>query len=365
MPRAHKQSKSAKKIRIPNKPLLLLLLIPLLFVLIIIVLNLKERQILKQEAQIAGCGAPGSPGNEKGVGKYCTKGGGQCLGTGAPFCSVDFSTGPGICSKPCSTDLDCGAGAVCFADSLGKGCKPVACDAPTQPTATPKPTTVNMPTATPTPRITNTPTPTPTRIPSPTPTIRPTNIPSATPTPLPKTTTLLFQIYLHGIGKSGDSANAANALSNKNPATPSRSFTISIYTDPTNPKVTKTIPLIYSATEGLYTGTLDLGTNWDSSTYSIKLKTDSFLMETIQDIRIPQAQSFVVPITTMTAGDVNDDSVLSTLDYNIIIGCFTNALTPQSCADNQKKLSDVNDDGKVDISDSNLFLREISKINRN
>ncbi|MEK7571853.1 MAG: carbohydrate binding domain-containing protein [Patescibacteria group bacterium] len=81
------------------------------------------------QGPVQGCGAPGDAGNEKGVGKYCTKGGGECAGKEAFICAAEF-TDATICSKPCSVDADCGSGAVCFQDTLGKGCKPIACDVP-------------------------------------------------------------------------------------------------------------------------------------------------------------------------------------------------------------------------------------------
>jgi hypothetical protein len=76
----------------------------------------------------AACGNPGDAGNEMGVGKYCTKGGGQCQGTQAPYCSLDVKTDvPGICSKPCATAADCGTGSICTGSGLEMGCAPAAC----------------------------------------------------------------------------------------------------------------------------------------------------------------------------------------------------------------------------------------------
>jgi len=65
----------------------------------------------------------GQCGNELGVGRPCTEGGGQCdvfnLFAGeAGICIPDFADNTQVhaCSKSCSVDDDCGAGALCFPD---------------------------------------------------------------------------------------------------------------------------------------------------------------------------------------------------------------------------------------------------------
>src|SRR5580692_9487205 len=64
----------------------------------------------------SGCGEPCDAGNNLGVGKFCTKGGGEC-GKNASFvfCTIDFdSTAPdAFCTGPCGSDADCGDDAFC------------------------------------------------------------------------------------------------------------------------------------------------------------------------------------------------------------------------------------------------------------
>jgi hypothetical protein len=80
------------------------------------------------KAQTANCGNPGDQGNEMGIGRYCTAGGGECQGTQSPYCSVDVVQGvPAFCSKPCETDAECGTGATCQGTGLERGCAPAAC----------------------------------------------------------------------------------------------------------------------------------------------------------------------------------------------------------------------------------------------
>jgi hypothetical protein len=88
-----------------------------------------------------GCTTPAAPtdscvrpchrGNERGVGRYCTAGGGQCGGISAFVCTGDVqSSGPSFCTRPCTMDSQCGSGAVCTGDERGRGCVPVECAGP-------------------------------------------------------------------------------------------------------------------------------------------------------------------------------------------------------------------------------------------
>ncbi len=78
--------------------------------------------------------------NPKGVGRPCTKGGGECnlnkalgsdLDLPAVICTAAYSTEDQFCTRPCGSDDDCGAGAVCAGDpdnpKSGKGCMLAAC----------------------------------------------------------------------------------------------------------------------------------------------------------------------------------------------------------------------------------------------
>lgn len=99
------------------------------------------------EHTVAGGGSGGSSGkhcvpldakgNAVGVGRYCSKGGGQCLENGggnATICAIDYDSNPDsdttFCTKVCQDDASCGADAVCVGDSPDaktKGCVPLSC----------------------------------------------------------------------------------------------------------------------------------------------------------------------------------------------------------------------------------------------
>ena len=78
-----------------------------------------------------GCGEGCELANSKGVGRFCTAGGGECNQNGAPFifCTVDYVSGaPAYCTGPCSKDADCGENADCSGSGMGgRGCETMLC----------------------------------------------------------------------------------------------------------------------------------------------------------------------------------------------------------------------------------------------
>lgn len=353
-----------KQIITVKEALLLIVLLPALFIAINIS---KQQQTLQQHAATVGCGNPGDVGNNAGVGKYCTKGGGQCQGTGAPYCALDFQTNvPGICSKPCATDNDCGTGAICTGSGLEKGCEPIACNAP--PTSIPTPT--QAPTATPSPTEISSPTDSPTATPvieptspispqGPTPTS--TILPTPTPTLAQNATALSLNAFLHGVGNSGDNANpTTNTLSNKSPQHTVRQVTVSIFNASDQLLATKNGLLIYNNIAGAFNGTIDLGSDFTPGSYIVKIKSDGYLRKQLPGIQTIQSFSVTaMPPITLVTGDINGDNVVNALDYNLLIDCFSDLLT-KPCDDAKKQITDLNDDGKVNQVDYNLLLREIS-----
>jgi hypothetical protein len=212
----------------------------------------------------------------------------------------------------------------------------------------------------PEPSATLTPTnsPTPTQTP-PTPTLTPTLSPAVT------ISSNQFRVtsFLHSIGNSGDNANpTAHSLSNKNPKTQPRSFTITVYnSDTTQIVATQTANLLYNIPAGNFTGIIPLGSNLVEGDYIIKVKTDSFLQRKIPGFfHITPATQIDLPTITLVAGDANNDNKTNILDYNLLVGCYTDFLPPTDCNDVKKVQTDFNDDEIVNQVDINLFLREIS-----
>jgi hypothetical protein len=232
---------------------------------------------------------------------------------------------------------------------------------PITPTITLAPTV--LPTATPT----NQPSATPTIIPSVTPTtIQPTtaatNTPAATATTAPNTTVLAFTAFLHGVGASGDNTNPTmSSLSNKTPKNPTRQVVITIYDSLNQLITTEKSTMSYNETDGNFAGKIQLPQSLVTGDYLIKIKTENHLQKRFGGIiHILAGTITTLPAVIFTVGDINNDNRINIIDYNLLIGCYSDLLPAVSCEPTTARLTDLNDDGAVNQTDYNLFLREIT-----
>ena len=62
----------------------------------------------------------------------------------------------------------------------------------------------------------------------------------------------------------------------------------------------------------------------------------------------------------LIAGDSNNDNRLDILDFNLIMDCYSEYEGPKACDDEKVIITDLNDDGFVNQTDYNLFVREIT-----
>ncbi|HVF69232.1 MAG TPA: dockerin type I domain-containing protein [Xanthomonadales bacterium] len=218
---------------------------------------------------------------------------------------------------------------------------------------------INVPTPTPTPHVpTSTPTPTPTPTPTSTPT--PTTVPTPTSPPIPVSSTLSLTVFLHGIGKGGDAANPTSG-GNPNPLHPQRQITVEIFNQQNQLVLTKNGTINFNDIAGNFRGTLDTGIPLATGFYTVKLKTTQFLNSLAPGVQtITQGATTQVSTITMIAGDVNQDNKMNILDYNLLMGCYSDILPPVSCSPASQDLTDINDDGFVNQFDYNLFLRELT-----
>src|SRR5579859_2139931 len=107
-----------------------------------------------------------------------------------------------------------------------------------------------------------------------------------------------------------------------------------------------------------------------SGNYIIKEKVDGFLENKLSSIvsigagvisnlpTISMINGDIAPI----AGNVIEDDALDILDYNALISCYGSKQITATCTMPPTSLSsgaDINDDGNVNGSDYNLFLREL------
>lgn len=190
--------------------------------------------------------------------------------------------------------------------------------------------------------------------------------PTATSTPTPTIavgdTVFALNILLHGIGKGGDSANPTGG-GNPNPLHPQRIVTVDVLNAQNQTVLTKTGPVNFSAVNGNFTGSINMGKVLTSNVYTVKLKTTQFLKSLVPGIQnITAGQTNQISPAILINGDINSDNVINILDYNILIGCYSDFLPPVSCIAADKLLSDLDDDGDVNQFDYNLFLRELTNI---
>lgn len=76
------------------------------------------------------CAQPCDPGNDIGVGRYCTPGGGECGDFPlAVACLADFGQDEWFCTRiGCDATTNCGEGAGCLIEGAGSACVPCECD---------------------------------------------------------------------------------------------------------------------------------------------------------------------------------------------------------------------------------------------
>ncbi len=239
--------------------------------------------------------------------------------------------------------------------------------APTQPTLLP-------PTSMPTPQPTSVPAPTTAPTAFVAPTTMPTPMLSPIATPVPGDTIVNLNVGLHGIGSAGD--NRTNTLSDctvvnppsacdgtMNPLHPQRTITVTVLNSQNQPVANPQGVITYDANSGKFTGTVDLGQNFVTGLYTVKVTTNQFLTAIVPGIQtITSGQPANLPYVGLIAGDVDNNNNLNILDYNVLMGCYSDLFPATNCNPTNNALSDLNDDGAVNQDDLNLFLRELSNV---
>jgi Mg-chelatase subunit ChlD len=199
--------------------------------------------------------------------------------------------------------------------------------------------------------------------PTPTPTQTPTPTSTPTPTPTPSITTMNMTVYLDGIGNRGDNTNpTASSLSNKNPVHTTIGADIQIYTLNNQLIAGGTGSLTYSQTVGAYTGNVPISAGFPSGQYIIKVKTNAHLRKQIEQIQnITAGTVNTISSVALVAGDIDNNNVLNILDYNLLLGCYSDLAAATDCPNATTNTNaDLNDDGAVNQDDYNLFIRELS-----
>ena len=188
-----------------------------------------------------------------------------------------------------------------------------------------------------------------------------------TPTGTQGGTQLALSIGLDGLGSTGDNGGPNGTRSvptppYKSPKRPTRNVTVEIFNGNSNTLVgtKKTGTVTYA--NGVFTGTVDLGSGFTTGTYNIKVKSDGYLRRQILGVTLTAGQTNTASPISLFAGDINGDNVINILDINILISCSTTTLSIDNhgACGQYAALSDLDDNGVVDLLDANLLIREFN-----
>lgn len=169
-----------------------------------------------------------------------------------------------------------------------------------------------------------------------------------TPSQEPQGTRLNLKVSLGGIGKD------------VNPQRTNRNFEVSIFNGQNQLAASPKGTLTYNPAEGNFTGVLAITENLSTGAYLVKIKSSGYLTKLLPgSITLTAGQATTLPPATLPAGDINLDNALNTLDYSLIQSCYGTNKAP-TCTAEIEEISDLNDDGLIDIIDLNIYLREVS-----
>lgn len=200
-------------------------------------------------------------------------------------------------------------------------------------------------------------------------------VPNISPLPTITGTALKFTVLLDGVGSAGDNPNPnGSSLSNKNPVHPQRNLNIQVFDTNNQIVASSSAPIAYDSSAGTFVGEVGLPSTVPSGEYSVKVQTDRYLRKLVPGIQqIVADQVTTVPTVRLIAGDTNNDNVLNVLDYNALLDCGYGELNPLPMNDSNSTFhsqacqvhapaedADLNDDGIINSTDYNLFLRELS-----
>ena len=174
-------------------------------------------------------------------------------------------------------------------------------------------------------------------------------------------TTFDLTLLLDGIGEAGDYTNrTASDKSNKDPKHKNRSLAVQFFNEQDELVYTKIGTVSYNKDTGTFKGIIPLGIDITEGKYYTKVKIDQYLVKALTFFIIKLGEVNVHPPLTLVSGDTDGNNELNLLDYNIIDGCYKDIKpNASSCDDELARLSDLNDDGKVNQLDYNLFVREL------
>jgi len=193
-------------------------------------------------------------------------------------------------------------------------------------------------------------------------------------TPDPNRTTLTLSLLFHGIGNAGDSKNPDGEFSNKIPINQERTLNVQLVNEDNQLVATKLITAFYNSNDGTFDSHYVLNDPLPKGDYILKVKTEPYLRKLMPGfMTVEPGKKNVMQITELITGDINGDNVINVLDYNILFDCGYGAIDAlpiidpdsnfhkKTCKSHpENKYADLNDNGTIDSTDYNLFIRELS-----
>jgi Mg-chelatase subunit ChlD len=176
-------------------------------------------------------------------------------------------------------------------------------------------------------------------------------------------TNFSLTVFLHGLGNSGDNVNEnLHSLSNKNPLNKKRDALATLYDVNNQIVATASGEIRYASASGNFTGIVSTSAPVPAGPYTVRVNSDRYLIKLLPGIQtIVTTGTNQLPSIHLVTGDINEDNRLNILDYNTLLDCYSDTLPAPSCADQEKKTTtDLSDDGSVNGTDYNLFLRELA-----
>lgn len=166
---------------------------------------------------------------------------------------------------------------------------------------------------------------------------------------IPGGTQLAFDLALSGIGGDGE---------NKNPITTSKQLTVQVLNASHNLVVEKTGTITYDASSGHFKGTIDLGPNFASGTYDLRVRTFKYLWKLLPGIHtITSGRTNQIRQGTLVVGDTNADNKIDVTDFGALTNCYGTKAGTSSCAN--KQIVDFDENDTINGVDLNLFVRAL------
>lgn len=167
--------------------------------------------------------------------------------------------------------------------------------------------------------------------------------------------------FLHSLGNSGDTLNPDNStFSNKDPDRTRLNVIINVYNSASQLILSKTGSVSYNEAKGAFMSVVDMGNTLATGDYIIKIKIDGYLTRRIAGIqRVTALTRITLPAVTLVAGDFDNNNTINVLDYNFLMGCYSDIMDPAFCDLRKSAIADISNDGEVNQLDYNLFIREI------